>query len=156
MCIPERSEMDLLMIKWCIYLCHLSSKAYDTLRQSGVVYLPSRRTLRDYTHYIPAQSGSVTQSKIHPLATGFSSAVYNMLFQSVNIPSCAERERWVILLMDEMHIRENLVFDKHTGLYDMLYNGICLYTRLCILQRLSLVSLTWEISTITWQPMRNA
>ena len=93
MCIPERSEMDLLMIKWCIYLCHLSSKAYDTLRQSGVVYLPSRRTLRDYTHYIPAQSGSVTQSKIHPLATGFSSAVHNMLFQSVNIPSCAERER---------------------------------------------------------------
>ena len=59
---------------------------------------------------------------------------------------CGERERWIILLMDEMH----------TGLYNMLYNGTCLYTRLCILQRLSLVSLTWEISTITWQPTRNA
>ena len=90
------------------------------------------------------------------IGTGFSSAVDNMLFQSVNFPSCAERERWIILLMDEMHIRENLVKNKHTGLYNVLYNGICLFTRLCILQRLSLVSLTWEMSTITWQPMRNA
>lgn len=45
------------MIKWCLYLRHLSGKAYETLRQSGVLKLPSQRTLRDYTHYIPTSIG---------------------------------------------------------------------------------------------------
>ena len=55
---------DPLMIKWCIYLRHLSSKGYETLRESGVVHLPSQRTLRDYTHYIPATSGLLIQCAI--------------------------------------------------------------------------------------------
>ena len=32
------------MIKWCLYLCHQSSKAYDKLRSSGCLHLPSLRT----------------------------------------------------------------------------------------------------------------
>ena len=46
-----------LMIKWCVYLRHLSSSAYETLRDSGCITLPSQRTLRDYTHYVPAIIG---------------------------------------------------------------------------------------------------
>ena len=34
-----------------------TSFGYETLRQSGVLKLPSQRTLRDYTHYIPATTG---------------------------------------------------------------------------------------------------
>jgi len=34
-----------LVIKWCLYLRHLSSKGYETLRQSGCIKLPSQRTL---------------------------------------------------------------------------------------------------------------
>lgn len=45
------------MIKWCLYLRHLSGKAYEMLRRSGVIVLPSQRTLRDYTHYIPSTIG---------------------------------------------------------------------------------------------------
>lgn len=41
-----------LMIKWCIYLRYLSRGAYETLRQSKCVALPSQRTLRDYTHHL--------------------------------------------------------------------------------------------------------
>ncbi len=41
-----------LIIKWCLYLWHRSSGAYETLQNSGVLKLPSQRTLRDYTHYI--------------------------------------------------------------------------------------------------------
>jgi hypothetical protein len=49
-----------------------------------------------------------------------------MLAQSAGIPSCPERERWVILLMDEMNIKDGLVFEKHTGI-----NGsTCLYLSL--------------------------
>ena len=46
-----------LFIKWCLYLRHLSGKAYELLRDSGCVRLPSQRTLRDYTHYISASVG---------------------------------------------------------------------------------------------------
>lgn len=60
------------MIKWCLYLRHLSGKAYETLRSSGVLTLPSQRTLRDYTHYIPATSG-------------FSTKVDEMLIDSVKV-----------------------------------------------------------------------
>ena len=45
------------MIKWCIYLRHLSQSAYETLRQSHCLQLPSQRTLRDYTHHIKPSSG---------------------------------------------------------------------------------------------------
>ncbi len=47
-----------LFIKWCIYLRHQSSKAYETLRDSGCISLPSQRTLRDYTNCVKASAGS--------------------------------------------------------------------------------------------------
>ena len=34
-----------------------SSGAYETLRSSGCLHLPSQRTLRDYTHYVKAAAG---------------------------------------------------------------------------------------------------
>ena len=80
----------------CLYR---SSGAYEALHDSGCIKLPLQRTLRDYTHYVKA-------------STGFSSEVDGML---VKAATCPEREKWVILLLDKMHIREDLVFDKHTG-----------------------------------------
>ena len=91
-----------VMIRWCLYLRHLSSSAYETLRGSGVVRLPSQRTLRDYTYHTKA-------------AVGFSKDVDEQLLAAANLPSCTEREKCVILIMDEMHIREDIVYDKHTG-----------------------------------------
>ena len=37
-----------------------------------------------------------------------------------NLATCPDRERYVCILMDEMHIKENLVYDKHTGKYHKL------------------------------------
>lgn len=88
--------------RWCLYLRHLSSSAYETLRSSGGLKLPSQRTLRDYTHYTQA-------------ATGFSSAVDKQLMDIAAIDTCPERDKHIIILMDEMHIKENLVYDKHSG-----------------------------------------
>ena len=45
------------MIKWCLYLRHQSSKAYEVLWESGAIALPSQCTLRDYTHYVQASVG---------------------------------------------------------------------------------------------------
>ena len=41
---------DPLMVRWCLYLRHVSSSAYETVRETGIVKLPSQRTLRDYVH----------------------------------------------------------------------------------------------------------
>ena len=90
------------MIKWCIYLRHLSSSAYDTLRNSGCLRLPSDRTLRDYTHCI--------SSKV-----GFTDAVDEQLVREAEIGKVAEWQKYVVLIFDEMHVREDLVYHKATG-----------------------------------------
>ena len=93
---------DPLMVKWCIYLRHKSSGAYKLLRNSGCVLLPSQRTLRDYTHYVKA-------------TVGFSNEVDVQLAAAAKLDSCKEYEKCVVMLMDEMYIREELVYDKHNG-----------------------------------------
>ena len=80
-----------------------SSGAYETLRESGCLRLPSQCTLRDYTHYVEA-------------AAGFSHQVDMMLHKAAKVGVCPEREKLVLLLLDEMHIREDIVYDKHSGL----------------------------------------
>ena len=92
-----------LMIKWCIYLRHQSQVAHETLlRQSKCVSLPSQCTLRDYKHHVKATNG-------------FSAEVDMQLCQVANLKSSTAIDQYVILLLDEMHIKESLVYDKHTG-----------------------------------------
>ena len=91
-----------LMIKWCLYLRHQSSKAYETLRESGCIQLPTQRTLRDYSNCVKARAG-------------FSAEVDRQLFQAAELTTCQEWQKLVVILMDEMHIREDLVYDKHSG-----------------------------------------
>ena len=38
-----------------------------------------------------------------------------MLVHAAKVGSCPECEKYVILLIDEMHVSEDLVYDKHTG-----------------------------------------
>ena len=91
-----------LMIKWCIFLHHQSSAAYETLRQSGVIHLPSQRTLRDYTNCVKA-------------TVGFSSETDEQLMKAAHFGSCPVWQKLVFLLLDEMYIREDLVYNKHSG-----------------------------------------
>ena len=99
----RQMRWDPMMVRWCLYLRHLSSSAYETLREGGFVKLPSQRTLRDYTHHTKA-------------VVGFSKAVDEELKVSAKLSTCLEREKCVILILDEMHLREDLSYDKHTGM----------------------------------------
>ena len=47
--------------------------------------------------------------------TGFSDEVDKQLADAVKLDTAEEREKCVVLVMDEMHLKENLVYDKHTG-----------------------------------------
>ncbi len=92
-----------MMIKWCIYLRHQSNKAYETLRESGCIYLPSQCTLRYYTNCVRAGSG-------------FSSEVDSLLMNTAKVTTSHDWQKLVVLLLDEMHIKEDLVYNKHTGI----------------------------------------
>jgi len=35
--------------------------------------------------------------------------------EQADVLNCEEKDKHVILLMDEMHIKEDVVYDKHTG-----------------------------------------
>ena len=73
------------------------------LRGSGIIALPCRHSaLRDYTHHAKA-------------CTGFSFEVDQQLAQAAKPSTCEEHEKLVILLLDEMHVRKDLIYDKHTG-----------------------------------------
>ena len=55
-----------LFVRWCLNIMLTSSKTYEILKDSGFIYLPSQRTLKDYTHW----------TKLKP---GFNADVFNFL-----------------------------------------------------------------------------
>ena len=100
--VPNGRRWHPLMIKWCIYLHHLSSSAYELLCRSDSIVLPSARTLRDYTHYFDN-------------TYGFNNQVDIQLADTVNLDELEEHQKLVCLVGDEMKIKEGLVFNKHTN-----------------------------------------
>ena len=89
-----------LVIKWCLYLQHLSSKAYDTIRSSGVINLPSCHILRDYKH--------LQDTKI-----GFSIEADRQLCDILEQKD--DLAKYGVVLFDEMYVKQGLVFEKTTG-----------------------------------------
>lgn len=69
-----------------------------------ILKLPSQYTLKDYTHFTKA-------------APGFSVAVDKQSMSAINMRSCPDHHKYVLILMDEMHIKEDLVYDKHAGMH---------------------------------------
>ena len=87
-----------MMIRFCLSLSIKSPSAYDCFQ--NVLYLSSRRCLRDYKNVIRPK-------------VGFSPQVIQELISQTKAFSGIERH--IVLLFDEMKIQSNLVFDKHTS-----------------------------------------
>ena len=85
-----------MIIRFCLFC--LSPSAYDELRNSNILTLPSRGTLRDYKNVIRSY-------------TGFSRLDIDELIKIASLlkgyQSC------VVLPFDEIKIQENLVFNKY-------------------------------------------
>ena len=90
------------VIRWCLYLHHRSSGCYKTLRNSGLLYLPTERTLQDYRHFSPSSAG-------------FSKSLDEQLLEQVNAQKPENLAKYVGVVLDEMYVKESLVYDKHTG-----------------------------------------
>lgn len=88
-----------MMIRLAILLHCQSPSAYRTLRDTGVLKLPGESTLRDYSNVM------------HP-EQGFNSAVMEELLGAIK--DLVDSQRFVVLLHDEMSIKQDLVFDQRT------------------------------------------
>lgn len=93
-----------LMIKWCICLRSKSGTTYDALRHSKFVNLPSERTLYDYSHYIKQGVGFQPEIIEHLANELKELGVYT-----------EDWKKFVGLLQDEIKIKSDLVYDKHSG-----------------------------------------
>ena len=90
-----------LVIRFALNLKYLSGTAYRAVRQSGMINLPSERTLSDYTHWAVPHSG---------IQLEFIERFQSLLQEEV---PCGQHQ--CALSMDEMKLKSGLVFNKHTG-----------------------------------------
>ena len=99
---PKGVRWHPAVIRWCLYLHHKSSGCYSTLRNSGVLTLPSDRTLRNYKHASPSRIGFTKELDLE-------------LLEAVSQQSPHNLAKYVGLVLDEMYVKEGLYFNKHTG-----------------------------------------
>ena len=88
------------VIRFALSIHAKSASAYRELRDSGALILPSERVLRDYKNYFKPGAGIIKENveELKEKASKFS-----------------EIQKYVAVIMDEMKIQENLVFDKTSG-----------------------------------------
>ena len=88
------------VIRFALSIHCKSPSAYRELRESGALILPSERVLRDYKNYFKPGAG-ITKENIEELKE--KTSTYTGI------------QQYVAVVMDEMKIQENLVFDKSSG-----------------------------------------
>lgn len=95
-----------MIVRWCLYLRQKSTAAYDALRDSGFIRLPSSRTLFDYSHYTRSDNGFLPDVIEVLKEEAAKRDMYNK-----DLPW----KNYVGILFDEIKVRSDLVYDKHTG-----------------------------------------
>ena len=73
------------------------------VRVARCIVLPSQRTLRDYTHHVHS-------------TTGFSAEEDKQLMSAAKVEQSTEEwKKCFVLVMNEMYLKEDLFYDKHSG-----------------------------------------
>ena len=89
-----------MIMRFYLSLATKSGCAYDELRNSNVLVLPSRRTLRDYRNAIKPTVGF--NPKVIAERCSLTKDFSNL-------------QRYICLAFDEMKIQSNLVYNKYSG-----------------------------------------
>lgn len=91
-----------LLIRLALQVHMVSPAAYDALCGTGIIQLPSRRTLFDYSHHSKSEEG-------------ISIAAITEILKDIQEYPEGHHKRYFVLLMDEMSISNNLVYSRATG-----------------------------------------
>ena len=97
-CNPKLVRYHAMIVRFCILLAAKSASTYDELRDSNIVVLPSKRTLRDYRNAIKPN-------------VGFNPPVIKELKRLTS--TYKGIEHFVCLAFDEIKVKSNLVFNKY-------------------------------------------
>lgn len=102
--LKDRRQMQWhpLLIRFALNLKYASTSAYRAVRGSGLISLPSERTLRDYTHWTSIRDGPQVEVLQH-------------IKRTIALDEMSPSEKHFALSIDEMKIRSGLVFRKYTG-----------------------------------------
>ena len=87
-----------MIIRYCLSLYAKSASCYEEIRNSGILKLPSSRTLRDYKNVIKP-------------AVGFQEGIIEDLKKFTSKYSGVQR--YITIMFDKMKIKSSLVFDKN-------------------------------------------
>ena len=87
-------------IRFCLSIYSKSPIVYQELRDSGTMQLPSSRTLRSYRNNFKPGSGYLPEN------------IKSLISRTKGF---MDKDRWIVVMFDEMKIKCNLVFDKHSG-----------------------------------------
>ena len=90
------------MIRWCLSLKLIYSASYHALRSSNLLILPSEQTLRNYTHHVKAKPGFQPEND-------------EQLCRDAKLDSIPEFQKYMCLVFDEVKVKEDLVYDKHSA-----------------------------------------
>jgi len=91
-----------MMIRLALHFAMVSPSAYENVRDSGFLVLPSKRTLYDYSHAVEAREGVQEE-------------ILKDVRHDVETKCETEDEKYFALITDEMDIRSNLVYHSKTG-----------------------------------------
>ena len=87
-----------MLIKLCLSLWSKFSSAYEELRNSNILVLPSSRTLRDYKSFLQPQTSF--RNNILNDRTGLTS-------------NFIHNQTYIAVLIDKMVLIDKIAFDKH-------------------------------------------
>ena len=90
------------IIRLCIALSAKSSSAYNLLRSSGFLTLPTQRTLRCYTHFTSSHSG-------------FNKEFIARVCEDIKLDTLPDMQRNIMIAFDEMKVSQGLVYTHNTG-----------------------------------------
>ncbi len=71
---------------------------------------------RDVLRYRPREHCGTTRSMSGQPLASLLQLTSSLWRQLARIQTCPEREKYVALILDEMHVKEELVYDKQTGM----------------------------------------
>ena len=87
-------------IRFYLSIYSKSPIVYQELRDSGTMQLPSSRTLRSHRNNFKPGAGYLPE---------------NIKSLIARTKGFIDKDKWIVVMFDEMKIKCNLVFDKHSG-----------------------------------------